>query len=209
MAADRRGHTRTPLADCVGHDGTVLDEDDVSRAAAVLRSGGTVVLPTDTVYGLAALPGGEGRLAELKGRPAEMPVAVLVASIEQARSVTGPWSREAERLAAEHWPGPLTLVLPGPMPGVPTVGVRWPDDAFVVALATAVGPLATTSANRPGEPTPPAAPDAAAALVAPPDLVLDGGPCGGVPSSVVDVTGREPVVLREGALAADLLFSRR
>lgn len=188
------------------HDGQVLDDADVIQAAAVLRRGGTVVLPTDTVYGLAARPGGEGRLAELKGRPAEMPVAVLVSSIEQARSVTGTWPAEAERLAAAHWPGPLTLVLPAPQAGAPTVGVRWPDDAFVAALAAEVGPLATTSANRHGDPTPELAADAAAALVTPPDLVVDGGPCRGLPSSVVDVTRPEPVVLRAGALAAEVLF---
>lgn len=191
-----------------GHHGSVLDEDEVTKAAGVLRAGGTVVLPTDTVYGLATLPGGEHRLAELKGRPASMPVAVLVASLAQARSVSGPWGEEAERLAAEHWPGPLTLVVPGAAAGDATVGVRWPRHGFVEALAREVGPIATTSANRHGSPTPTVASEAADALLGPPDLVIDGGPCEGSASTVVDVTGAEPVVLREGALAAEVLQRR-
>lgn len=186
----------------------MFDEGDVARAAGVLRGGGTVVLPTDTVYGLAALPGNEHRLAELKGRPADMPVAVLVASREQARAVSGPWSEVAERLAARHWPGPLTLVLPGRDAAGRTVGVRWPSHPFVVALAAEVGPIATTSANRHGEPTPSTAVDAVRSLTLLPDLVVDGGRCDGVASSVVDVTGPEPVVLREGALAGEALFGR-
>lgn len=177
------------------------DEAGIERAASVLAAGGTVVLPTDTVYGLATLPDGAGRLAELKGRPADMPVAVLVARVADAWALAAdPRPAGAEVLADELWPGPLTLVLPGRSGG--TVGVRCPDHALVQALAARVGPLATTSANRHGRPTPATAAEAAAELLEPPELVVDGGRCGGVPSTVVDLAGPEPVVRREGAVPA-------
>lgn len=188
----------------MAHD---LGPDDLHQAARVLRGGGTVVLPTDTVYGLAALPAHADVLVRLKGRPQDMPIAVLVASLDQVRPlVADPLAPEVERLVARHWPGPLTLVLPGPTPGAPTVGVRWPAHDFVVSLAAEVGPLATTSANRHGEPTPTEAEAAARSLVERPDLVLDGGPCAGVASTVLDVTGPEPVVLRAGAISPEALF---
>ena len=173
---------------------------DLDAAAAALRDGGAVVLPTDTVYGLAALPGREELLHELKDRPAAMPIAVLVADVEQAETIAVLDDR-ARRLAAAFWPGPLTLVL-APVEGDATIGVRCPDHDFLRALVARVGPLPTTSANRHGEPTPPTAAEAAAALSGVPALVVDGGPCGGVASTVVDVSdpGRPPVVLREGAL---------
>lgn len=177
------------------------DEAGIERAVTVLAEGGTVVLPTDTVYGLAALPARADRLAVLKGRPADMPVAVLVARVADAWALTAePRAPGAEALAAELWPGPLTLVLPGRAGG--TVGVRCPDHALVQALAARVGPIATTSANRHGRPTPATAAEAAAQLLEPADLVLDGGRCGGVPSTVVDLAGSEPVVRREGAVPA-------
>jgi tRNA threonylcarbamoyl adenosine modification protein (Sua5/YciO/YrdC/YwlC family) len=185
---------------------------DVIRA---LRDGGAVVLPTDTVYGLAVradLPGAVDALARLKDRAAEQPVAVLVASVGQAAEVgeLPDWARD---LARRWWPGPLTLVLRRRAGlawdlGEPasTVGVRLPDHELVRSLAAAVGPLATTSANRHGQSTPPTAAEAAAALAVPPEVVVDGGPCTGVASTVVDATGDAPVVLREGPISeADLL----
>lgn len=191
--------------------GGPLDPAVVQRAVAVLRSGEAVVLPTDTVYGLAVLPtmpDAVDRLFALKGRPADLPVAVLVAKGEQAVALAhmpGP----ARRLADRFWPGPLTLVLPR-RPGVDlplgepadTIGVRWPDHRLITALAAEVGPLATTSANRSGSPTPATAAEAAAALDGAVGLVLDGGPCAGVASTVVDLSGPEPVILREGTITA-------
>lgn len=196
----------SPLANRQG-----ISSSSIEEAVDVLRAGGAVVLPTDTVYGLAVRadrPGAVDRLAELKDRAAEQPVAVLVASIEQAEAigVLPDWARP---LAERWWPGPLTLVLRR-RPGLAwdlgepadTVGVRVPGHDRVRAVAEAVGPLATTSANRHGEPTPPAAVDAAAALARAPDLVVDGGPCQGVASTVVDATGPGPIVLRPGPIAA-------
>ncbi len=179
----------------------------LDAAAAALENGEAIVLPTDTVYGVACLPGHEDLLYALKDRPAAVPIAVLVASAEQAEAAAGqPLPAEAQRLAARFWPGPLTLVVPGPGGG--TIGVRCPNYPFVLRLAARVGPIATTSANRHGAPTPATAAEAAEALAGPgPSLVLDGGPCGAVASTVVDVSATTPRVLREGALPTAVVMA--
>ena len=188
--------------------------DDV---AAALRDGGVVLLPTDTVYGLAvatSVPGAVAQLFTLKGRERDVPIAVLVADAEQAWSLAAPPVPEgALRLAARWWPGPLTLVvgraagwdvdLGGPGG---TVGVRCPDHGLVRELCRAVGPLATTSANRHGQPTPATAAEAAAA-VGHTGVVVDGGPLVGAPSTVVDCTVAPPRVVREGAVPAAALVA--
>jgi L-threonylcarbamoyladenylate synthase len=183
------------------------DRDAVGLAAASLRAGGAVVLPTETVQGLAALPsvpGATDRLFALKGRPADVALALLVADVDQAASVAV-LDAAARRVVAACWPGPLTVVVPRrddvtlDLGGDPsTVGVRCPDHGFVRALAAVAGPLATTSANAHGEPTPASARDAAAALDGEVALVIDGGPCTGVPSTVVDLTGAAPRIVRAG-----------
>jgi L-threonylcarbamoyladenylate synthase len=166
-----------------------------------------VVLPTETVYGVAALADDSSAVEELfvrKGRPADRRVAVLVADLDQARSLAVVDERTTA-LAAAAWPGPLTMVLPtAPGSDEATVGVRCPDHALVQAVATSVGPIATTSANRSGDPTPADAASAAASLGG--DLlVLDGGRCTGMPSTVVDLTVDPAVILREGTVTvADL-----
>ena len=189
-------------------------EDDVEQAVRALRAGEAIVVPTDTLYGLAALPtvpGAVDRLFSLKRRPADTPIAVLVAGIEQVEALAD-LSGTARRLADAFWPGPLTMVLPRragvdlPL-GEPhaTIGVRWPDHPVIAALAEAVGPLATTSANRTGEPTPATAGEAAASLVGDVAVVLDGGACAGPASTVVDLTGPDLRVLREGAITESAL----
>lgn len=189
-------------------------EDDVEQAVLALRAGEAIVVPTDTLYGLAALPtvpGAVDRLFSLKGRPADTPIAVLVAGIEQVEALAD-LSGAARRLADAFWPGPLTMVLPRragvdlPL-GEPhaTIGVRWPDHPVIAALAEAVGPLATTSANRTGEPTPATAGEAAASLAGDVAVVLDGGACAGTASTVVDLTGPDLRVLREGAITESAL----
>jgi L-threonylcarbamoyladenylate synthase len=198
-------------------DAREVTPEVVARAVAALRAGEVVALPTDTVYGLAALPGSAmhtGRLFTLKGRASDVPVAVLCASAEQAFGLADPehLTDEVRRIGARLWPGPLTLVLPrrpglGYALGEPaaTVGVRCPDDALVQALAAAAGPLATTSANLHGEPTPPIAEGVAAVFEDGVALVLDGGPRRGTPSTVVDCTGPDWRVLRAGEIGeADL-----
>lgn len=185
----------------------------------VLAAGGLVVLPTDTVYGLAARaadPVATGRLFACKGREASVPIAVLCADAEQAFALVDEVPAVARSLAEAHWPGAMTLVLPRRADldwelGEPrsTIGLRCPDDACIRAVAGRVGPLATTSANRHGVPTPATAAEAAASLLEPVDLVVDGGPRAGVASTVVDLCGPDPVVLRQGAVRIDDVFSIR
>jgi len=186
-----------------------------AEAIRVLRAGGIVAIPTDTVYGLAVAldaPDGVERLFEAKGRPAERAIAVLCADAGQAAELAA-LTPAARALGAAFWPGGLTLVVAQrpdrPLPdaltgGRPTIGVRVPDHAAPRAIAAALGPLPTTSANPSGAPE---ARDAAAIEAAfgdRIDLVLDGGPApGGRPSTVVDLSGPEPRVLREGAIALE------
>jgi L-threonylcarbamoyladenylate synthase len=186
--------------------------DAVTLAIDALRGGEVVALPTDTVYGLAALPtiaAATDRLFALKGRGTDTPIAVLCADAAQAFGLAAPDAPtpDLRHIAAHLWPGPLTLVLPrrpglGYELGEPaaTVGVRCPDHAVVRAIAAAVGPIATTSANRHREPTAPTAEGVAATFGAGLALVLDGGRCEAPPSTVVAVTGAEWKVLREGPI---------
>lgn len=164
------------------------------------------MLPTDTVYGLAASldhPEAVRELFRVKGRPEGVPVAVLVADEDQA-SALAVVTAQAAGLIRRHWPGPLTLVLEarasvaavvGSADG--SVGVRCPDHRLVRDLASRVGPLATTSANPHGRPTPADA-EGVQRLFGGGLLVLDGGTCDGLASTVVDVRGSEPVLLRQG-----------
>ena len=180
-----------PLADPVA----------VVAAEAALRGGEAIVVPTDTVYGLAALPEHEDALFSLKGRPASVPIAVLVESLEQARRIVT-LTPAAERVARAFWPGPLTLVL-ARIDGSATLGVRCPDHSFVRALARRVGPLSVTSANRHGQPTPVTATEVAAALDGHVGLVVDGGRCDGAASTVVDGCDETLTILRAGPISAE------
>jgi L-threonylcarbamoyladenylate synthase len=176
----------------------------------VLRDGGTVVLPTDTVYGIAALandPSATAKLFALKGRPEEVPLAVLVESLAQAETIVEPPSPRAARVIERYWPGPLTVVLKcraGARVALGgdgrTAGVRAPAHAFIREVAAAVGPIATTSANRHGQPTPVTADEAASGLAGGVDLVIDGGPLSGVPSTVIDGTVEALTILRAGTI---------
>lgn len=183
-----------------------------ARAVALLRAGGIVAVPTDTVYGIAAdmaLPDAIERLFAAKRRPPEKAVAVLLADAAQA-AVLGILGPAARLLADRFWPGGLTLVLPArpdaALPpvlraGTPTVGVRVPDHPAPRALAAALGPLPTTSANLSGAPDARDAGEVAALLGDALALVLDGGPVrGGPASTVVDCTLDRPRVLRAGAI---------
>ncbi len=186
--------------------------DAVGLAVDALRAGEVVALPTDTVYGLAALPtvaAATDRLFALKGRAVDTPIAVLCADGAQALGLAAPdvLTEEVRHIAERLWPGPLTLVLPR-LPGLgyelgepaDTVGVRCPDHALVRAIAAAVGPIATTSANRHREPTAPTADGVAATFDGGLALVLDGGRCEAPPSTVVAVTRTAWKVLREGPI---------
>jgi L-threonylcarbamoyladenylate synthase len=190
-------------------DGDVAEA--VERIAAALTAGGVVVLPTETVYGLAALPRDQSateRLFELKGRTAAVPVAVLCADAAQALELADPGIGSAmAAVAARWWPGPLTLVVPRRVGvhlylGEPasTIGLRVPDHDVVRAVAAKVGPIAATSANRHGEPTPTTAGAVVAALGPGIDLVVDGGDVAAAASTVIDATADPWTVLREGPI---------
>jgi L-threonylcarbamoyladenylate synthase len=194
-----------------------IDDDALDRAAAALTIGDPVVVPTDTVYGVAVaarVPGATARLFLVKDRPPEAALPVLVADAEQARSLAGDLTPAAERLMAEFWPGGLTLVVPRKaglkleLGGADdtTIGLRLPDHPVPRALAARVGPLAATSANRHGHETPADAAAVADELGAAVDLVLDGGPCEGAASTVASVTSEGVTILREGRIpGADVL----
>jgi tRNA threonylcarbamoyl adenosine modification protein (Sua5/YciO/YrdC/YwlC family) len=183
----------------------------LAAAAGALRAGAVVGIPTDTVYGLAAdpsVPGATAALFALKGRPEHVELPVLVADVAQAEELAGPSGLgPAARLLAERfWPGALTVVV-GRRPGVTwelggtggTIGLRCPASEPARSLCTEVGPLATTSANRHGEPPLVTAAELVAAF-GPELVVVDGGRCAGAPSTVVDVTGWPARCLRPGAV---------
>lgn len=190
--------------------------DGVEAASAALRRGELVVMPTDTVYGVAAdafNPGAVDALLAAKGRGRDMPVPVLVANPEMLTALVGELPAAAGALTEAFWPGALTLVVRhtphlswdlGDARG--TVAVRMPDDAIALELITRTGPLAVSSANRTGHPPATTMLDARLQLGAAVAVYLDGGPRpSGTPSSIVDLTGDAPRLLREGALSADQL----
>jgi len=176
-------------------------------AARVIRGGGLVVYPTDTVYGLGVDPANAlavQRVYEVKGRPDAKAIIWLLADLDDARA----WchvDERAEELASRFWPGGLTLVLRRltPQPGdLATLGVRVPNHPAALAIIRAVGTaVATTSANRSGEPSARTADEALAQLGTKIDLVVDAGAApGGTESTVLDLTVDEPVVLRAAAV---------
>ncbi len=192
----------------------VVPDDAAGREAAigVLRAGGVVALPTDTVYGIAVAlhtPDGIERLFHVKQRPPDKAIALLLADVAQAETI-GVMTPAATALATACWPGGLTVVVTQradvPFPaamtgGVATIGLRVPDHATPRALARGVGPLPTTSANLSGVPEARDATEILAHLGEAIDLILDGGPAhGGPASTVVDCTGRSPIVLRAGTV---------
>jgi tRNA threonylcarbamoyl adenosine modification protein (Sua5/YciO/YrdC/YwlC family)/ribose 5-phosphate isomerase B len=197
----------------------VLSTNDPSAldvALEVLRRGGVVAFPTDTVYGVGAhafQPEAVQQLYVAKNRPIEKAIPLLIASVDDLSLVAAGVSETARRLAARFWPGGLTLVVsrhprvPDAVSSDPTVAVRMPDHSVPLALIASLGaPLAATSANLSGQPSPTTADQVADQLRGCVALILDGGPCpGGVSSTVVDVTVDPPVVLRHGAVSAETI----
>jgi L-threonylcarbamoyladenylate synthase len=189
----------------------------LQHAVDVLLHGGTVAFPTDTVYGLAALAF-EARTIDslyiVKGRNSQRAIAVLIGDITQLTLVVAQMPPMALPLAEAFWPGPLTLVVPGnpklPANLSPTsnIGVRMPNHPFALALIRQTGPLAVTSANLSGQESCTTAEAVYEQLQGRLHLIIDGGTSpGGVPSTVVDCTGSDPMVLREGPISAQQIFA--
>lgn len=189
----------------------------IAEAAALLRAGRLVAFPTETVYGLGAdglNPEAVARIYAAKGRPSTNPVILHVADAAAARNLVSRWPDEAQALADRFWPGPLTLVLPASgqvhsivRAGGPSVALRCPAHPVALALIRAAGrPLAAPSANRSQHLSPTLAQHVAASLGEAVDLVLDGGPTtAGLESTILDLSGDRPRILRPGPIApADL-----
>jgi L-threonylcarbamoyladenylate synthase len=191
------------------------EREPIERAARIIRRGGLVAFPTETVYGLGASAldvAAIERIYRAKGRPDNNPLIVHVADAAGARGLVTEWPEVAQRLADAYWPGPLTLVLPRHRrvparvsAGLETVAVRVPSHPVAVALIRAAGvPVVAPSANPSMAISPTRAEHVASGLGDRVDLILDGGPTGvGIESTVLDLSGARPAILRPGALTRD------
>lgn len=196
-----------------------VGKETIAVAARILAEGGLVAFPTDTVYGVGAhafQPEAVERIYVAKIRPRDKAIPILLARADDLALVAEGITETAWLLAETFWPGGLTLVLPkkANVPDVisaggPTVAVRVPDHPVPLALMAALGaPLAATSANLSGRPSPVTAQEVEAELEGRIELILDGGRCpGGVPSTVLDLTTDPPSVLRAGAIAEEEIRS--
>ena len=184
----------------------------ISRTVEILRQGGLVAFPTETVYGLGADATNSAairRIYSAKGRPGTNPLIVHVADALVARRYARKWPNAAEELSRRFWPGPLTLVLPKAdtivaeaTAGRDTVGLRSPDHPLALQLLREFdGPVAAPSANRSNRVSPTTAEHVRSELGGAVDLILDGGPCRvGIESTVLDLTGKVPIILRPGSV---------
>jgi len=194
------------------------NDDTLSRAAAILRDGGLVAFPTETVYGLGADAHNDDAVARIfaaKDRPSFNPLIVHVADLAAAETL-GAFNELARALAERYWPGPLSMVLPR-LPdsglsllvsaGLDTVALRAPAHPLAQDLLTRFGgPIAAPSANRAGEVSPTTAAHVHESLGDAADLIIDGGPCTvGLESTVIDLCGARPAILRHGAVTRDQL----
>lgn len=203
------------MAEIYAVDAQHPDTEVIRKAARILRSGGLVAFPTETVYGLGAdatNPEAIRRIYEAKGRPPTNPLIIHCESVEQIRrDCVTDWPDDAQKLAEAFWPGPLTLILPK-SPQIPDlataglkfVGVRIPEPPVARALIAAAGrPIAAPSANRSNRISPTLAQHVADDLGGRIEMILDAGPCrAGVESTVLDLSGASPRILRPGPITA-------
>lgn len=194
-----------------------LDEDILQQAAAIIKKGGLVAFPTETVYGLGANGLDSKAVSAIyaaKGRPSDNPLILHVADTAMVKGLSRNLPDKATMLMKKFWPGPLTLVIPKAkhIPaevtgGLATVAVRMPDHPVALALIRAAGlPIAAPSANKSGRPSPTRAEHVQADLQGRIDAILDGGPAGlGLESTVLDLTGAVPVILRPGGVTYEQL----
>lgn len=191
----------------------ITDSNSLAHAVDVLSGGGLVAFPTDTVYGLGAMTFDANAVSKIymaKGRGQEKAIPILISDLELIQRVSSEVSDYAIQLGRKFWPGPITIVVPR-HPTIPdvvsplkTVGVRIPNLNVARELLRLTGPLAVTSANISGQTSPSTAKGVFAQLNGRIPLILDGGVTpGGIPSTVVDCSGEEPVVLREGPISQE------
>ena len=199
-------------------DNSLDKKSSYQQAVDILRNGGVVAFPTETVYGLGALATDEQavqKIFEAKGRPSDNPLIVHIGNKEEVKKYASVITSEAEKLMDAFWPGPLTLIfnkIPGIIaanvtPGVETVGIRMPDHPVALQLLRELGqPLAAPSANRSGKPSPTAAIHVEKDLQGLIPLILDGGQTGvGLESTVIDMTTTPPVILRPGGTTKEMI----
>jgi L-threonylcarbamoyladenylate synthase len=189
----------------------------ITDAGRMIREGRLVAFPTETVYGLGANGLDEKAVAgiyEAKSRPADNPLILHVASVEDAKALTTEWGDKAARLADKLWPGPLTIVLPAAAhipdivtAGLDTIAIRYPSDPIALALIEAAGvPVAAPSANASGRPSPTRAEHVLEDMAGRIDVVLDNGPCKvGLESTILDLSVELPAVLRPGDITIEAL----
>jgi L-threonylcarbamoyladenylate synthase len=194
-----------------------ISPEVIAEAAGILRAGGLVAFPTETVYGLGANAldaAAVARIYQAKGRPARNPLIVHIADVAAARPLVSVWPASAQKLAERFWPGPLTLVLPRTpaVPdlvtgGGPNVAIRVPAQPIARALLEATGvPVAAPSANRSNYLSPTTAQHVLRDLSGRIDLILDGGPTSsGIESTVLDLSTDPPRILRSGPIQASEL----
>ena len=187
----------------------------INHAVDVLQHGGLVAFPTDTVYGLAALPFTDEyieRLFSAKGRNSSRAIAILIGDYADLDKIVDNFNETSTRLANHFWPGPLTLVVPK-LAGLPevlsqdeTIGVRMPDHPVALALLRKIGPLAVTSANISGQDNANTAEEVNMQLNGKVHLILDGGrTSGGIPSTVVNCMLPSITILREGPISLEAI----
>lgn len=198
-------------------DSDNIDNSVIGKAAEIIRSGGLVAFPTETVYGL----GGDGlnpsasmKIYSAKGRPSDNPLILHISHISQLERLVTEIPPMAVKLAEEFWPGPLTMIFKKSdiVPketsgGLDTVAVRFPENKIAQALITASGtPIAAPSANTSGRPSPTRASHVEFDLEGKIDMIIDGGACEfGLESTIVDVTGEVPCLLRPGSITLEML----
>lgn len=197
----------------------IIPAAEIELALGVLKNGGIVAFPTDTVYGLGALASDNAAIESIyaaKDRPIEKAIPVLVGELDDIKSIAEMTRIPgmALRFAARFWPGPLTCIivknplLPPAISATATVAVRIPDNFDARALLRAAGPMAVTSANISGQPSPSTAQEAYDQLKGRIPLILDGGRTpGGIPSTLVDCTGEKPIILRDGPISLSALMA--
>lgn len=200
---------------CVKVDPKSLDVAVVQKAAAILRNGGLVAFPTETVYGLGANaldPQAVAKIFGAKGRPSDNPLIIHISNIEQVLDLAEDITVPAQRVMEAFWPGPLTVVLTKrpeisneTTAGLNTIAVRMPNNAIALKLIETAGvPVAAPSANTSGKPSPTTARHVLDDLQGKIDLILDGGACNvGLESTVLDLTVEPPVILRPGSITRE------